>query len=96
MLYAWGSQNTAGHTKKLCTTGKALFPLSWNIHLLRLRSHVCRTVCWQCRLLSLLILPLNLIVCSQIVGPLLFTTEEAPYYRRGLIAECVCSHSPML
>ena len=21
MLYTWSSQNTAGHTKKLCTTG---------------------------------------------------------------------------
>lgn len=24
---------------------------------------------------------------AQIVGPLLYTTEEAPYYRRGLVAE---------
>ncbi|CAL1710357.1 unnamed protein product [Somion occarium] len=56
MLYAWGSQNTAGHTKKLCTTGLMFVA--------------------QC--------------VGNIVGPLLFTTEEAPYYRRGLIADLIC------
>ncbi|GJE93056.1 MFS general substrate transporter [Phanerochaete sordida] len=56
MLYTWSSQNTAGHTKKLCTTGVVFVA--------------------QC--------------VGNIVGPLLYTTEEAPYYRRGLIADLVC------
>ncbi|KAI0033575.1 major facilitator superfamily domain-containing protein [Vararia minispora EC-137] len=56
MLYTWASQNTAGHTKKLCTTG--LFFVA------------------QC--------------AGNIVGPLLYTTAEKPYYRRGLIADLIC------
>lgn len=56
MLYTWSSQNTAGHTKKLCTTGI--------------------TFVAQC--------------AGNIVGPLLYTTEEAPYYRRGLVADLAC------
>ncbi|KAI0340252.1 MFS general substrate transporter [Trametopsis cervina] len=55
MLYTWSSQNTAGHTKKLCTTA-AIFVA-------------------QC--------------VGNIVGPLLYTSEEAPEYRRGLIAKYV-------
>ncbi|KAK7680293.1 hypothetical protein QCA50_016533 [Cerrena zonata] len=56
MLYAWGSQNTAGHTKKLCVTGLMFIA--------------------QCT--------------GNIVGPLLYTVEEAPFYRRGLIANLIC------
>ncbi|KAI0069712.1 MFS general substrate transporter [Panus rudis PR-1116 ss-1] len=56
MLYSWGSQNTAGHTKKLCTTAVMFIA--------------------QC--------------VGNIVGPLLFTTEEAPYYHRGLTADLIC------
>ncbi|KAI0825979.1 major facilitator superfamily domain-containing protein [Irpex lacteus] len=56
MLYTWSSQNTAGHTKKLCTTATVFVS--------------------QC--------------VGNIVGPLLYTSEEAPEYRRGLIASLVC------
>ncbi|TRM57618.1 major facilitator superfamily domain-containing protein [Schizophyllum amplum] len=56
MLYSWSSQNTAGHTKKLCTTGIIFVA--------------------QC--------------AGNIVGPLLYTTEEKPYYRRGLVANLSC------
>ncbi|KAL1659379.1 major facilitator superfamily domain-containing protein [Schizophyllum commune] len=56
MLYTWSSQNTAGHTKKLCTTGLVFVA--------------------QCT--------------GNIVGPLLYTTEEKPYYRRGLVANVAC------
>ncbi|KAJ3554998.1 hypothetical protein NM688_g2813 [Phlebia brevispora] len=53
MLYTWSSQNTAGHTKKLCVVFVA-----------------------QC--------------AGNIIGPLLYTTEEAPYYHRGLTADLIC------
>ncbi|KAI0700213.1 major facilitator superfamily domain-containing protein [Cytidiella melzeri] len=56
MLYTWSSQNTAGHTKKLCTTATVFVA--------------------QC--------------AGNIVGPLLYTSEEAPVYRRGLIGNLVC------
>ncbi|TFK39896.1 major facilitator superfamily domain-containing protein [Crucibulum laeve] len=56
MLYTWSAQNTAGHTKKTCTTGVVFIA--------------------QC--------------AGNIVGPLLYTTEEKPYYRRGLIANLIC------
>ncbi|KAJ8496781.1 hypothetical protein ONZ45_g12308 [Pleurotus djamor] len=56
MLYTWSAQNTAGHTKKLCTTGVVFVA--------------------QCT--------------GNIVGPLLYTTEEKPYYHRGLIANLIC------
>ncbi|KAK0451226.1 MFS general substrate transporter [Desarmillaria tabescens] len=55
MLYTWSSQNTAGHTKKLCNTGIIFVA--------------------QC--------------AGNIVGPLLYTTDQKPYYHRGLIAKCV-------
>ncbi|KDQ28582.1 hypothetical protein PLEOSDRAFT_1039770 [Pleurotus ostreatus PC15] len=56
MLYTWSSQNTAGHTKKLCTTGVVFVA--------------------QC--------------AGNIVGPLLYTTDEKPFYHRGLIANLIC------
>ncbi|TCD62052.1 hypothetical protein EIP91_007528 [Steccherinum ochraceum] len=56
MLYSWGSQNTAGHTKKVCITGIMFVA--------------------QC--------------VGNIVGPLLFTTADAPKYRRGLVADLAC------
>ncbi|KAK7441554.1 hypothetical protein VKT23_016547 [Stygiomarasmius scandens] len=56
MLYTWSAQNTAGHTKKLCTTGMVFVA--------------------QC--------------AGNIVGPLLYTTDEKPYYRRGLVANLIC------
>ncbi|KAL0579642.1 hypothetical protein V5O48_002338 [Marasmius crinis-equi] len=56
MLYSWASQNTAGHTKKLCTTGLVFVA--------------------QC--------------AGNIVGPLLYRTEDKPYYHPGLIADLIC------
>lgn len=56
MLYVWSAQNTAGHTKKLCTTAVVFVA--------------------QC--------------AGNIVGPLLYTTEEKPYYHRGLISDLIC------
>lgn len=56
MLYAWSAQNTAGHTKKLCTTAIVFIA--------------------QC--------------AGNIVGPLLYTTEDKPYYHRGLVADLAC------
>jgi len=56
MLYSWASQNTAGHTKKVCTTAMVFIA--------------------QC--------------VGNIIGPLLFTAEEAPKYHRGLIADLIC------
>ncbi|KAL0947852.1 hypothetical protein HGRIS_013914 [Hohenbuehelia grisea] len=56
MLYTWTAQNTAGHTKKTCTTGVIFVA--------------------QC--------------AGNIVGPLLYKTEDKPYYRRGLIANLIC------
>ncbi|KAF8869062.1 major facilitator superfamily domain-containing protein [Infundibulicybe gibba] len=56
MLYSWSAQNTAGHTKKTCTTG-AIFVA-------------------QC--------------AGNIVGPLLYRTQDKPYYRRGLISDLIC------
>ncbi|KAK0219377.1 major facilitator superfamily domain-containing protein [Armillaria nabsnona] len=56
MLYTWSSQNTAGHTKKLCNTGIIFVA--------------------QC--------------AGNIVGPLLYTTDQKPYYHRGLIANLIC------
>lgn len=53
MCYTWASQNTAGHTKKLCTTGIVFVA--------------------QC--------------AGNIVGPLLYRTEDAPFYHPGLIAK---------
>ena len=56
MLYTWSAQNTAGHTKKTCTTGIIFVA--------------------QC--------------VGNIIGPLLYKTEDKPYYRKGLIANLVC------
>ncbi|KAF9006033.1 major facilitator superfamily domain-containing protein [Cyathus striatus] len=56
MLYTWSAQNTAGHTKKTCTTGVVFIA--------------------QC--------------AGNVLGPLLYTTEEKPYYRRGLVANLIC------
>ncbi|KAL0058349.1 hypothetical protein AAF712_014983 [Marasmius tenuissimus] len=56
MLYSWAAQNTAGHTKKLCTTGLVFVA--------------------QCT--------------GNIVGPLLYSTEDKPYYHRGLLANLIC------
>ncbi|KAJ7287840.1 major facilitator superfamily domain-containing protein [Mycena rebaudengoi] len=56
MLYTWASQNSAGHTKKICTTG--IFFAA------------------QC--------------VGNIVGPLLYKTQDKPYYRPGLVADLIC------
>ncbi|KAF8869063.1 MFS general substrate transporter [Infundibulicybe gibba] len=56
MLYTWSAQNTAGHTKKICTTGVVFAA--------------------QC--------------AGNIVGPLLYRTQDKPYYRRGLISNLIC------
>ncbi|KAF9462293.1 major facilitator superfamily domain-containing protein [Collybia nuda] len=56
MLYTWSSQNTAGHTKKTCTTGMVFVA--------------------QC--------------AGNIVGPLLYRTQDKPFYRRGLISNLIC------
>jgi hypothetical protein len=56
MLYTWSSQNTAGHTKKLCTTAIVFVA--------------------QC--------------AGNIVGPLLYRTEDAPDYHPGLLSNLVC------
>ncbi|KAK1223989.1 hypothetical protein PQX77_013125 [Marasmius sp. AFHP31] len=56
MLYSWSAQNTAGHTKKLCTTGLVFVA--------------------QC--------------AGNIVGPLLYRTDEKPRYHRGLVANLIC------
>ncbi|TFK64965.1 MFS general substrate transporter [Pluteus cervinus] len=56
MLYTWSAQNTAGHTKKLCTTGVVFVA--------------------QC--------------AGNIVGPLLYRTQDKPYYLRGLVADLIC------
>ena len=72
MLYTWSSQNTAGHTKKLCTTGL--------VFVAQCTGNV--SPCSPSQSLWIL-----LITVSQIVGPLLYTTEEKPYYRRGLVAK---------
>ncbi|KAG6916243.1 hypothetical protein DXG01_007740 [Tephrocybe rancida] len=55
MLYTWSAQNTAGNTKRTCTTGIMFIA--------------------QC--------------AGNIVGPLLYATEEKPYYHHGLIASLV-------
>ncbi|KAG7097868.1 hypothetical protein E1B28_005180 [Marasmius oreades] len=55
MLYSWSSQNTAGHTKKLCTTGVVFVA--------------------QC--------------AGNIVGPLLYRTEDKPGYHPGLIGSLI-------
>ena len=92
MLYTWSSQNTAGHTKKICTTGKTLphrtvdAPLT--LYWIVVRRRICRTVCRERELTAFVpSFSIILTLCAQIVGPLLYTTEEAPFYRRGLIAE---------
>jgi len=56
MLYVWTAQNTAGHTKKTCTTGIIFVA--------------------QC--------------AGNIAGPLLYRTQDKPYYDRGLIADLIC------
>ncbi|KAH7102698.1 MFS general substrate transporter [Auriculariales sp. MPI-PUGE-AT-0066] len=56
MLYSWASQNTAGHTKKVTTTG--VFFVA------------------QC--------------VGNVVGPLLYKTEDKPRYNNGLVANLIC------
>ncbi|RDB16325.1 hypothetical protein Hypma_003016 [Hypsizygus marmoreus] len=56
MLYTWTAQNTAGHTKKACTTGVIFVA--------------------QC--------------AGNIVGPLLYRTQDKPYYHRGLVSNLIC------
>ncbi|KAJ6024376.1 Major facilitator superfamily domain general substrate transporter [Penicillium herquei] len=53
MLYAWQAQNTAGDTKKKCTSGIVFVGMC----------------------------------TGNVVGPLLYSTDEAPLYRTGLIAD---------
>jgi len=56
MLYTWSSQNTAGHTKKTCTTGIVFIA--------------------QC--------------AGNILGPLVYKTQDKPYYKPGLICDLIC------
>jgi hypothetical protein len=53
MLYAWQAQNTAGDTKKKCTSGVVFVGMC----------------------------------AGNVIGPLLYSTEDAPLYRKGLIAD---------
>ncbi|KAJ5369024.1 Major facilitator superfamily domain general substrate transporter [Penicillium cataractarum] len=53
MLYAWQAQNTAGETKKKCTSGIVFIGMC----------------------------------AGNVIGPLLYSTDEAPLYRTGLIAD---------
>lgn len=52
LLYAWSAQNTAGETKKKCTSGMVFIAMC----------------------------------AGNVIGPLLYSTEDAPLYRTGLIA----------
>lgn len=52
LIYAWQAQNTAGDTKKKCTSGIVFIGMC----------------------------------AGNVIGPLLYSTEEAPLYRTGLIA----------
>ncbi|KAJ7091201.1 major facilitator superfamily domain-containing protein [Mycena epipterygia] len=56
MLYTWSSQNTAGHTKKTCTTGIVFVA--------------------QC--------------AGNILGPLVYKTQDKPYYKPGLVCDLIC------
>ncbi|KAK7005734.1 MFS general substrate transporter [Favolaschia claudopus] len=56
MLYTWSSQNTAGHTKKTCTTGIVFIA--------------------QC--------------AGNILGPLVYKTQDKPYYKPGLTCDLIC------
>ncbi|KAJ7497483.1 MFS general substrate transporter [Mycena latifolia] len=56
MLYTWSSQNTAGHTKKTCTTGIVFVA--------------------QC--------------AGNILGPLVYKTQDKPYYKPGLVCDIIC------
>ncbi|KAJ6499053.1 MFS general substrate transporter [Mycena sanguinolenta] len=56
MLYTWSAQNTAGHTKKTCTTGIVFIA--------------------QC--------------AGNILGPLVYKTQDKPYYKPGLICDLIC------
>jgi hypothetical protein len=55
LIYAWQAQNTAGDTKKKCTSGLVFVGMC----------------------------------AGNVIGPLLYSTEEAPLYRTGLIANLV-------
>ncbi|KAJ7268743.1 MFS general substrate transporter [Mycena haematopus] len=56
MLYTWSAQNTAGHTKKTCTTGIVFIA--------------------QC--------------AGNILGPLVYKTQDKPYYKPGLTCDLIC------
>ncbi|KAJ7187989.1 MFS general substrate transporter [Mycena filopes] len=56
MLYTWSSQNTAGHTKRTCTTGIVFVA--------------------QC--------------AGNILGPLVYKTQDKPFYKPGLVCDLVC------
>ncbi|KAJ7446263.1 MFS general substrate transporter [Mycena galericulata] len=56
MLYTWSSQNTAGHTKKTCTTGIIFVA--------------------QC--------------AGNILGPLVYKTQDKPEYKPGLVCDLIC------
>ncbi|KAJ7647137.1 MFS general substrate transporter [Roridomyces roridus] len=62
MLYTWSSQNTAGHTKKTCTTGIIFVA--------------------QC--------------AGNIVGPLVYKTQDAPYYKPGLVCDVTAAYLKFL
>ncbi|KAG7442026.1 uncharacterized protein BT62DRAFT_1041159 [Guyanagaster necrorhizus] len=81
MLHIWSSQNTAGHAKKLCNTGI--------IFVAQYAGNV--TAFPDSRLL------LNFKKTSpRIVGPLLYTTDQKPYYHRGLIAKVTAAYLAFL
>ncbi|KAJ7703005.1 major facilitator superfamily domain-containing protein [Mycena rosella] len=58
MLYTWSSQNTAGHTKKTCTTGI--------VFVAQCAGNAC------------------------ILGPLVYKTQDKPYYKPGLVCDLIC------
>lgn len=53
LIYAWQEQNTAGDTKRKCTSGIVFVGMC----------------------------------AGNVIGPLLYSTEDAPLYRVGLIAD---------
>jgi hypothetical protein len=71
MIYSWSAANTAGETKKKVTTGMLIVG--------------------QCvgnvRAYSKITVKSPMLMFSQIIGPTLYTTAEAPLYRRGLLSK---------
>lgn len=55
LIYAWQAQNTAGDTKKKCTSGMVFIGMC----------------------------------TGNVIGPLLFSIDDAPLYRTGLISDLI-------